>query len=153
MVMVVVALHRYDCQLDLTGGYQLFWSVTETQLRLCGVAPTNGWVGLGFSPNGLMIGSSAVIGRGFSDGTEDIQTYFLGSKNVAGVQPSPEFIIEDEFVVADMDNGEEDEHCESRGEEREGKERKKKRVVSGLPWFRRRHDEDLLQPPPVRRQL
>src|SRR4051794_28995323 len=39
---------------------------------------TNAYIGIGFSPNGNMVGSSAIVGWFGADGTSDMRKYFLG---------------------------------------------------------------------------
>ncbi|KAL3616269.1 hypothetical protein CASFOL_039659 [Castilleja foliolosa] len=50
---------------------------------------TNAYVGIGFSPDGNMVGSSAVVGWVGSDGTSNVQKYYLGGKssNLVKIEP------------------------------------------------------------------
>ncbi|KAI3461772.1 hypothetical protein Pfo_018435 [Paulownia fortunei] len=50
---------------------------------------TNAYIGIGFSPNGNMVGSSAIVGWAGADGTSDMKKYFLGgqSPNLVRLEP------------------------------------------------------------------
>jgi hypothetical protein len=48
---------------------------------------TTGWVGMGFSNNGLMVGSSAMVGWRESSGNWTIQQYYLGGQTPNAVKP------------------------------------------------------------------
>lgn len=47
----------------------------------------NAYIGMGFSPNGKMVGSSAVVGWVESDGTSVMKKYFLGGQDSNRVMP------------------------------------------------------------------
>ncbi|GFP98727.1 cytochrome b561 and DOMON domain-containing protein at3g07570 [Phtheirospermum japonicum] len=50
---------------------------------------TNAYIGIGFSPNGRMVGSSAIVGWVGSGGTSNMQKYYLGgqSPNLVTIEP------------------------------------------------------------------
>ncbi|XP_027113705.1 cytochrome b561 and DOMON domain-containing protein At3g07570 [Coffea arabica] len=48
---------------------------------------SNAYIGMGFSPNGQMVGSSAIVGWVGSDGTPAMKKYYLGGKNSNQVMP------------------------------------------------------------------
>ena len=50
-------------QLSASPAYDLYWSVTNTRIVFAVSVETEGWVGLGISPNGLMIDSDVVMGH------------------------------------------------------------------------------------------
>eukprot|EP00252_Welwitschia_mirabilis_P001564 TRINITY_DN11445_c0_g1_i1.p1 TRINITY_DN11445_c0_g1~~TRINITY_DN11445_c0_g1_i1.p1 ORF type:complete len:387 (+),score=41.76 TRINITY_DN11445_c0_g1_i1:255-1415(+) len=68
-------------------GYILRYELKDNLLNILLSAPyTNGWVGMGFSPNGRMIGSYAVVGWIKSDQTDAIHSYHLDGKSVDAVK-------------------------------------------------------------------
>lgn len=46
---------------------------------------SNSYIGMGFSPNGAMVGSSAVVGWVASDGSGNMKKYFLGGQTPSQV--------------------------------------------------------------------
>ncbi|KAL3531017.1 hypothetical protein ACH5RR_010339 [Cinchona calisaya] len=76
------------------------WSSQSFILRYMQTAPSewsfvlsapnpNSYIGIGFSPDGNMVGSSAIVGWVASDGTANMKRYFLGGQN-------PNLVIPDE---------------------------------------------------------
>lgn len=58
------------------------------------VANTTGWVAVGWSQNGQMVGSDAVIGPiPLPGGGLNVQAYRLGAKSVSGVTPNPNVTV------------------------------------------------------------
>ncbi|PIN23122.1 putative membrane protein [Handroanthus impetiginosus] len=68
------------------------WSSENFILRYVQAAPnvwnfllsapnTNGYIGMGFSPYGNMVGSRAIVGWVGADGTTDMKKYFLGGQS------------------------------------------------------------------------
>lgn len=47
----------------------------------------NAYVGIGFSPDGKMVGSSAIVGWVGSDGAPTMKKYYLGGQSPQQVQP------------------------------------------------------------------
>lgn len=48
---------------------------------------TDSWLGIGFSTNGLMVGSSAMVGWVYRNGTAVIKQYYLQDKDPEKVEP------------------------------------------------------------------
>lgn len=46
---------------------------------------TNSYIGMGFSPNGGMVGSSAIVGLVARDGSPNMKKYFLGGQTPSQV--------------------------------------------------------------------
>lgn len=72
-----------------SAGFILRFEQNGNVLNILLSAPygSTGWVGMGFSNNGLMIGSSAMVGWMDSSSNGTIQLYYLGAKSTAAVQP------------------------------------------------------------------
>lgn len=49
-------------QLSASPRYDLYWNANDTTIVFAVRVETEGWVGFGISPNGLMIGSDVVMG-------------------------------------------------------------------------------------------
>ena len=49
-------------QLSASPAYDLYWNATDTTIVFAVRVETEGWVGFGISPNGLMIDSDVVMG-------------------------------------------------------------------------------------------
>ncbi|GAQ79917.1 hypothetical protein KFL_000410160 [Klebsormidium nitens] len=86
---------RYTCAANGTdalgspSGYTLHWTTVASggALALAAEAPTGSWVAVGFSRNGMMVGSEAVVGKSApSPGTPAVQAYSLIAQNP--VQPA-----------------------------------------------------------------
>jgi len=79
-------------QVMLDDLYTLFWTVKGSfpsgSIDFALQVETTGWVGLGFSPNGDMIGSDVIIGIGNKDGTGSVQGYALRSKELSNITNS-----------------------------------------------------------------
>ncbi|CAO2818936.1 unnamed protein product [Amaranthus hypochondriacus] len=60
---------------------------TELWSFLLSAPNTNSWLALGFSSNGLMIGSSAMVGWIYQNGTTMVKQYYLKDKNPEKVTP------------------------------------------------------------------
>ena len=67
--------YTYSVQLDTAGNYTMFYSYDEASsiLRIAVRVQTNGWIGLGISPNSQMPGSDVVIGWVDESGTPFLQ--------------------------------------------------------------------------------
>nr|GMD12306.1 cytochrome B561 and DOMON domain-containing protein At3g07570-like [Ipomoea batatas] len=72
-----------------THGFILRYMQTDTNVWsfVLSAPNQNGYVGMGFSANGKMVGSSAVVGWVGSDGTPRMKKYFLGGQSPGEVQP------------------------------------------------------------------
>eukprot|EP00898_Chlorokybus_atmophyticus_P008699 jgi/Chlat1/8830/Chrsp91S09256 len=79
-----------QCSTQLDGTrYVLHWTLNDTKLEVASVAETTGFVGLGFSKDGGMVGSQAVIGWvDDSTGTLDINMYNLNGQVPSQVVPN-----------------------------------------------------------------
>ncbi|KAL3649238.1 hypothetical protein CASFOL_005641 [Castilleja foliolosa] len=67
---------------------------------------TNAYIGIGFSPNGNMVGSSAVVGWVGSGGTSNLQKYYLGgqSPNLVTIEPSNQGLLVDNSSMVVQSN-------------------------------------------------
>jgi hypothetical protein len=85
----------YDCFLSVAPGrYDLHWALDTDILYVMAVANTTGWVAVGWSQNGQMVGSDAVIGPiPLPGGGLNVQAYRLGAKSVSGVTPNPNVTV------------------------------------------------------------
>mmetsp|Transcript_13169 Transcript_13169/g.25544 ORF Transcript_13169/g.25544 Transcript_13169/m.25544 type:complete len:3141 (-) Transcript_13169:26-9448(-) len=66
----------------LATGVELYWTISGTVLTAGLVGPADAWIGVGFSPDGKMVGSDAVVG--WSDEQEtnvQLRDYHLGGKS------------------------------------------------------------------------
>ncbi|KAL2935672.1 hypothetical protein RDABS01_018790 [Bienertia sinuspersici] len=74
------------------------WDTADFVLRFTKAGPelwsfllsasnTNSWVGIGFSPSGQMVGSSAMVGWIYQNGTSVIKQYYLQAQDVDKVTP------------------------------------------------------------------
>lgn len=65
-----------------------YQQTAPNQWRFVLSAPSsNAYVGMGFSPNGNMVGSSAIVGWVRSDGLPEMKRYFLGGQTPSQVVP------------------------------------------------------------------
>ena len=60
-------------QLSASPAYDLYWSVKSTTIVFVVRVETRGWVGFGFSPNGLMLNSDIIMGH--VDDTTGVVTF------------------------------------------------------------------------------
>ena len=58
---ILARLSRFS-QLSSSPLYELYWSVNGDRITFAVRVETNGWVGFGISPNGLMLDSDVVMG-------------------------------------------------------------------------------------------
>lgn len=90
----------YDCMVDPPGaseGYRLHWSVAALEVQyLAETSASDGWVAVGWSPDGLMVGSDAVVGW-----AGDAQAYQLNSKSTSGVEVDASLTITDASCAVD----------------------------------------------------
>ncbi|CAG0903301.1 unnamed protein product [Darwinula stevensoni] len=87
--------------LDSKGQVRLHWTprITKGDIQFLFVAPSTGWVGVGFSPNGGMIGADMVIG-----GIRNGSPYFRDCHSVGNTLPDVD-IQQDYELVRAMENG------------------------------------------------
>jgi hypothetical protein len=85
----------YDCFVSVVPGrYDLHWALDKDILYIMAVANTTGWVAVGWSRNGQMLGSDAIIGPiTLPGGGLTVQAYRLGAKSVTGVTPNPNVTV------------------------------------------------------------
>eukprot|EP01125_Pyxidicula_operculata_P000638 TRINITY_DN10632_c0_g1_i1.p1 TRINITY_DN10632_c0_g1~~TRINITY_DN10632_c0_g1_i1.p1 ORF type:complete len:177 (+),score=37.71 TRINITY_DN10632_c0_g1_i1:43-573(+) len=69
----------------LAGKLQLEWTLGDKTVTFTATSATTGWVGVGFSPSGGMVGTNAVIGLVGPDGFGVVNQYNVTAKIVAGV--------------------------------------------------------------------
>ncbi|CAH1791597.1 unnamed protein product [Owenia fusiformis] len=82
-------------ELDELQRYHLFWSFTEESITFEAHVLTKGWVGLGLSTSGGMVGSDIVIG-----GIRDGQPYFKDRFATANAKPSVDESQDWELLLA-----------------------------------------------------
>lgn len=85
----------YDCSMELSEGAELHYSATSSKVSYALSIETTGFVALGFSIAGGMIGSETVIGQ---PGLGAVETYTLDQKSVSGIVADTEVTIEDASV-------------------------------------------------------
>lgn len=85
----------YDCVLNVVPGrFALHWALDGELLYVAAVANTTGWVAVGWSPTGQMVGSNAVIGPVPDPvGGFEIQAFTLGGKSVSRVRPNQNITV------------------------------------------------------------
>eukprot|EP00245_Coleochaete_scutata_P017231 TRINITY_DN834_c0_g1_i1.p1 TRINITY_DN834_c0_g1~~TRINITY_DN834_c0_g1_i1.p1 ORF type:complete len:951 (-),score=143.11 TRINITY_DN834_c0_g1_i1:668-3520(-) len=92
------------CQ-TLSGGYSLKWNTpSASTVRVSFSLQHDGWISLGLSPSGQMVGSDAVVGFP-SDKGVTVDVYYLGGKSSDAVKPSGKLIassLQGEFVGGEV---------------------------------------------------
>ncbi|GAQ84377.1 hypothetical protein KFL_001860240 [Klebsormidium nitens] len=85
----------YDCVLTVVPGqFEIHWALDGELLYIAAVATTTGWVAVGWSPTGQMVGSNAVIGPDPNPvGGFEIQAFRLGGRSVSRVHPNPNITV------------------------------------------------------------
>ena len=58
--------------------YELYWNVTGNRISFAVHVETEGWVGFGISPTGLMLDSDVIMG--FVDDTTGVVTFTVSAK-------------------------------------------------------------------------
>ena len=78
--------NQYDCMKVAGGGmWELHWRKVapgDTEIKMVVVGQTNGWVAVGFSTNGGMVGSDAVIGSATGSASTSVRAYSLNGQEV-----------------------------------------------------------------------
>ena len=64
-------------QLSASPQYDLYWVVDGSRIDFAVLVETEGWVGFGISPNGLMFSSDVIMG--FVDDTTGVVTFHVSS--------------------------------------------------------------------------
>ena len=84
---------RYVCMVS-QGGFSLHWAVDGSLTRMAAVGVSMaGYVGVGFSSDGAMVGSEAVIGWCSSGAAGTVGAYLLGGKTPTSVTATSTFSV------------------------------------------------------------
>eukprot|EP01125_Pyxidicula_operculata_P001313 TRINITY_DN11208_c0_g1_i1.p1 TRINITY_DN11208_c0_g1~~TRINITY_DN11208_c0_g1_i1.p1 ORF type:complete len:184 (-),score=48.12 TRINITY_DN11208_c0_g1_i1:77-592(-) len=85
----------------LGGRYNFEWTVDGSAVTFIATTSSSGWVGMGFSSGGGMLGANVVIGTVGSDGFGSVGEYNITAKKESGINPTPPLHImlqEPQFV-------------------------------------------------------
>ncbi|XXQ33733.1 Cytochrome b561 domain-containing protein [Plasmodiophora brassicae] len=90
VVAVAVCAAQNEVVVDAANGVTLSWTIVNGTVTMSVAAKSNGYVAIGFSATGDMVGSSAVIGW-----PGNVKEYMLNDKTVDGIVPVSDPIIHD----------------------------------------------------------